>query len=40
MAYSYSDLTTDIRNYTEVGSNVFTAAIINGFFVMQNTELI
>ena len=36
MAYSYSDLTTDIRNYTEVDSNVFTAAIINGF--IRNAE--
>ena len=36
MAYSYSDLTTDIRNYTEVDSNVFTAAIINGF--LRNSE--
>ena len=36
MAYSYSDLTTDIRNYTEVDSNVFTAAIINGF--LRNAE--
>ncbi len=36
MAYSYSDLTTDIRNYTEVDANVFTAAIINGF--LRNAE--
>ena len=36
MAYSYSDLTTDIRNYTEVDSNVLTAAIINGF--LRNSE--
>ena len=36
MAYSYSDLTTDIRNYTEVDSNVFTAAVINGF--LRNAE--
>ena len=36
MAYSYSDLTTDIRNYTEVDSNVFTAAIINSF--LRNAE--
>ena len=36
MAYSYSDLTTDIRNWTEVDSNVFTAAIINGF--LRNAE--
>ena len=36
MAYSYSDLTGDIRNYTEVDSNVFTAAVINGF--LRNAE--
>ena len=36
MAYSYSDLTTDIRNYTEVDANVFTAAVINGF--LRNAE--
>ena len=36
MAYSYSDLTTDIINYTEVDSNDLTAAIINGF--LRNAE--
>ncbi len=36
MAYSYSDLTTDIRNYTEVDANVFTATVINGF--LRNAE--
>ena len=36
MAYSYSDLTTDIRNYTEVDANVLTAAVINGF--LRNSE--
>ena len=36
MAYSYSDLTTDIRNYTEVDANVLTAAVINGF--LRNAE--
>jgi len=36
MAYSYSDLTNDIRNYTEVDANVFTAAVINGF--LRNAE--
>ena len=29
--YTYADLTTDIRNYTEVDANVFTAAVINRF---------
>ena len=38
--WTYSTLTTDIRNYTEVDSNVFTTAVINRFiFVMQNIEL-
>ncbi len=36
MAYSYSDLTTDIRNWTEVDANVLTAAVINGF--LRNAE--
>jgi len=34
--YTYSELTTDIRNYTEVDSNVFTAAVINRF--LENAE--
>ena len=34
--YTYSELTTDIRNYTEVDSNVFTTAIINRF--LENAE--
>ena len=34
--YTYSELTTDIRNYTEVDSNVFTAAVINRF--IENAE--
>ena len=29
--YNYSNLVTDIRNYSEVDSNVFTAAVINRF---------
>ena len=28
---TYSNLTTDIRNYTEVGSDVLTTAVINRF---------
>ena len=35
--YTHSELTTDIRNYTEVDSNVFTAAVINRF--IENAEL-
>ena len=34
--YTYSELTTDIRNYTEVDSNVFTTAVINRF--LENAE--
>jgi len=34
--YTYADLTTDIRNYTEVDANVFTAAVINRF--LENAE--
>ena len=34
--YNYSNLVTDIRNYSEVDSNVFTAAIINRF--IENSE--
>ena len=30
-AYTYDNLVTDIRNYTEVDSNVLTAAICNRF---------
>ena len=34
--YTYTNLTTDIRNYTEVDANVFTAAVINRF--IENAE--
>ena len=34
--YTYSNLTDDIRNYTEVDANVFTAAVINRF--IENAE--
>jgi len=34
--YTHSELTDDIRNYTEVDSNVFTAAVINRF--IENAE--
>jgi hypothetical protein len=34
--YTYSELTDDIRNYTEVDSNVFTTAVINRF--IENAE--
>jgi hypothetical protein len=31
-AYTLSDLETDIRNYTEVDSAVFTGAILGRFY--------
>ena len=34
--YTYSNLQTDIRNYTEVDSNVFTTAVLNRF--IENAE--
>ena len=34
--YTYSNLTDDIRNYTEVSSTVLTQAIINRF--IENAE--
>ena len=37
MAISYSDFLTQVRNYTEVDSNVLTDTIIGQF--IRNTEL-
>jgi len=38
MAYSLSDLQTDIRNYTEVGDNVFTDAVLKNIIInAENT---
>ena len=34
--FTYDNLVTDIRNYTEVDANVFTAAVINRF--LENAE--
>ena len=34
--YTYATLTDDIRSYTEVDANVFTAAVINRF--IENAE--
>ena len=36
MAYPLTDLQTDIRGYTEVGSNVFTDSVVNR--LIQNAE--
>ena len=38
MAYSLSDLQTDIRGYTEVGDNVFTDAVLKNIIInAENT---
>jgi len=38
MAYSLSDLQTDIRNYTEVGDNVFTDVVLKNIIInAENT---
>jgi hypothetical protein len=37
MAYLLANLQDDIKNYTEVGSNVFTSAVMNKF--IQNAEM-
>jgi hypothetical protein len=36
MAYTLNNLQTDIRNYTEVGSNVLTDSILNT--IIKNAE--
>ena len=36
MAYTLTNITDDIRNYTEVDSGVLTAAVVNRF--VQNAE--
>ena len=36
MAYTLAELQTDIRGYTEVGSNVFTDSVVNR--LIQNAE--
>jgi hypothetical protein len=39
MAYTLANLQTDVRNYTEVNSNVLTDAIINGFVVNAENKI-
>ena len=39
MAYTLANLQTDIRNYTEVNSNVLTNSIINGFIVNAENKI-
>ena len=37
MSITYANFVTQVRDYTEVDSNVLTATIIDGF--VRNTEL-
>jgi hypothetical protein len=37
---TYDELVTNIRNYTEVGSNVFTSAVINTFITMAENQIL
>ena len=37
---TYDELLTNIRNYTEVGSNVFTDAVINTFITMAENRIL
>lgn len=37
---TYDELVTDIRNYTEVGSNVFTNSVINTFITMAENRIL
>ena len=36
MAYTLTNLQDDIKNYTEVGSNVFTSSVLNT--LIKNAE--
>lgn len=37
---TYDELVTNIRNYTEVGSNVFTEPVINVFITMAENQIL
>ena len=37
---TYDELVTNIRNYTEVDSNVFTDAVINTFITMAENRIL
>ena len=39
MSYTYATLTTAIRDYTEVGSTVFTQAIIDDFIMLAENRI-
>ena len=37
---NYSELVTNIRNYSEVGSNVFTDAVIDNFITFAENRIL
>ena len=37
---TYDELVTNIRNYTEVNSNVFTSSVINTFITMAENQIL
>jgi hypothetical protein len=37
---TYNELVTNIRNYTEVNSNVFTEPVINTFITMAENQIL
>ena len=37
---TYAELVENIRNYTEVGSNVFSASVINTFITMAENRIL
>jgi len=37
---TYNELVTNIRNYTEVGSNVFTEPVINVFITFAENRIL
>ena len=37
---TYDELVTNIRNYTEVDSNVFTNAVIDTFITMEENRIL
>ena len=39
MAYTLADLRTDIRGYTEVGTNVFTDAVLKNIIINAENKI-
>ena len=39
LTYTLANLQTDIQNYTEVGSNVFTEAVMNKFITNAENRI-